>query len=165
MEPRTFPRRHLSRGYEPRHPNLHLRTQSIHPCIILVFSIKSAASNETETATVATLCRASTKNYGIDIEGDFDQIKSFRRFLLFARDTIKFRRPMEPDIHWSAMAGHASTLVVNGGHYDAIVTVENFKEDMKSVMSRIPAKHDLDIDTMPRFNESEGPRPQTRAPP
>ena len=105
-----------------------------------------------------------TKNYGIDIEGDFDQIKSFRRFLLFARDTIKFRRPMEPDIHWSAMAGHASTLVVNGGHYDAIVTVENFKEDMKSVMSRIPTKHDLDIDTMPRFNESEGHGPKRAHP-
>jgi hypothetical protein len=105
-----------------------------------------------------------TNNYGIDIEDDFDQIKSFRRFLLFARDTVKFRRPMEPDIHWSAMAGHASTLVVNGGHYDAIVTVENFKEDMKSVMSRIETTHSLDIDTMPRFNESEGHGPKRAHP-
>ncbi|MEG4641429.1 hypothetical protein VB636_00820, partial [Paracoccus sp. APAP_BH8] len=24
--------------------------------------------------------------------------------LLFARDTIRWRRPMEPDIHWSAMS-------------------------------------------------------------
>lgn len=105
-----------------------------------------------------------TKQYGIDIEGDFDQIKSFRRFLLFARDTIKFRRPMEPDIHWSAMAGHASTLVVNGGHYDAIVTVENFKQDMKSVMSHIDAVHALDIETIPRFNESEGHGPKRAHP-
>lgn len=73
---------------------------------------------------------------------------------------MKFHHPMEPDIRWSAMACHASTLVVNGGHYNAIVTVENFKEDMKSVMSRIPAKHTLDIDAIPRFNESKGHGPK-----
>ncbi|HBN31573.1 MAG TPA: hypothetical protein DD416_10235, partial [Rhodobacteraceae bacterium] len=49
------------------------------------------------------------QKYGIEVEGDFDQIASFRRFLLFARDTVKFRKPMDPDIHWSGMAGHAST--------------------------------------------------------
>jgi len=37
-------------------------------------------------------------NYGIEVGGDdgkgeFDQIASFRRFLLFARDTIRWRRP------------------------------------------------------------------------
>jgi hypothetical protein len=105
-----------------------------------------------------------TQKYGVDIEGDFDQIKSFRRFLLFARDTIRFRRPMEPDIHWSAMAGHASTLVVNGGHFDAIVTVENFQQEMKSVLSRIETPHTLDINTMPRFNESEGHGPKRAHP-
>lgn len=101
-----------------------------------------------------------TEQYGVQVDGDFDQIKSFRRFLLFARDTIKFRRPMDPDIHWSAMAGHAATLVVNGGHFDSIVTVENFKDDMKSVMSKVDAAYHLDIDTMPRFNESEGHGPK-----
>ena len=55
-----------------------------------------------------------TQKYGIDVGGDdgtadFDQIASFRRFLLFARDTIRWRKPMEPDIHWSAMSGHVST--------------------------------------------------------
>ena len=60
------------------------------------------------------------QKYGVEVGGedgkeDFDLIKSFRRFLLFARDTIKFRKPMEPDIHWSAMSGHISTFVVNGG--------------------------------------------------
>ena len=54
------------------------------------------------------------QRYGVDVgspENDFafDQIASFRRFLLFARDTIRWRRPMEPDIHWSAMSGHIAT--------------------------------------------------------
>jgi len=45
------------------------------------------------------------QRYGIEV-GDpengfeFDQIQSFRRFLLFARDTIRWRPPMDPDIHW-----------------------------------------------------------------
>lgn len=44
------------------------------------------------------------QKYGIEVgspedDFDFDQVKSFRRFLLFARDTIKYRRPMDPDIH------------------------------------------------------------------
>ena len=44
------------------------------------------------------------QKYGVEVGGedgkeDFDQIKSFRRFLHFARYTIKFRKPMEPDIH------------------------------------------------------------------
>ena len=60
------------------------------------------------------------QKYGIEIGGEdgkqeFDQVQSFRRFLLFARDTIRFRKPMEPDIHWSAMSGHISTFIVNGG--------------------------------------------------
>lgn len=104
------------------------------------------------------------EKYGIEIDGEFDQIQAFRRFLLFARDTIKFHSPMEPDIHWAAMAGHASTLVRNGGHYDAIVTVENFQEDMKGVLSRIDIAHPIDIETMPRFNESEGHGPKRAHP-
>ncbi len=104
------------------------------------------------------------QKYGIEVEGDFDQIASFRRFLLFARDTIKFRRPMDPDIHWSAMAGHASTLITGGGHYDAIISTEDFKTGMKAVMKQIDTKYDLDIDTMPRFNESEGHGPKRMHP-
>ena len=44
------------------------------------------------------------QKYGIEVGGDdgkqdFDQIASFRRFLLFARDTIRFKKPMEADIN------------------------------------------------------------------
>jgi hypothetical protein len=69
------------------------------------------------------------QKYGIEVGGpdgsdEFDQIRSFRRFLLFARDTIRWRRPMDPDIHWSAMSGHISTFVVGGGRYDHIFWTE-----------------------------------------
>ena len=104
------------------------------------------------------------RKYGVEVEGDFDQIASFRRFLLFARDTIKYRRPMDPDIHWSAVAGHASTLVKNGGRYDKIISTEDFQVGMKDVLKNIDIKHTLDIDTMPRFNESEGHGPKRAHP-
>ena len=104
------------------------------------------------------------QKYGVEVEGDFDQIASFRRFLLFVRDTIKYRRPMDPDIHWSSVFGHASTLVTGGGHYDMIITTEDFKTGMKEVLKHIEVKHPLDIDTMPRFNESEGHGPKRAHP-
>jgi sulfotransferase famil protein len=105
-----------------------------------------------------------TRKYGIEVEGDFDQIKSFRRFLLFARDTIRYRRPMDPDIHWSAVSGHASTLIVNGGRYNKVIATENFKQGMKEVLKNIEVAHPLDIDNMPRFNESEGHGPKRAHP-
>lgn len=104
------------------------------------------------------------QRYGIEVEGDFDQIKSFRRFALFVRDSIKYRRPMDPDIHWSAVAGHVSTLIKNGGRYDKIISTEDFKTGMKDVVGHIEVKHPLDIDTMPRFNESEGHGPKRAHP-
>ena len=104
------------------------------------------------------------RKYGVEVEGDFDQIASFRRFLLFARDTIKYRRPMDPDIHWSAVAGHASTLVKNGGRYDKIISTEDFQTGIKDVLKNIEVKHTLDIDNMPRFNESEGHGPKRAHP-
>ncbi len=104
------------------------------------------------------------QKYGIEIEGDFDQIASFRRFLLFARDTIKWRRPMDPDIHWSAMSGHISTYIVNGGSYDSIFFTEKFNEGMQQVLDKLEVAHPVDLAAMPRFNESEGHGP-TRAHP
>jgi hypothetical protein len=105
-----------------------------------------------------------TQRYGVLVEGEFDQIASFRRFLLFVRDTIRFRKPMEPDIHWSSCAGHVSTLVQGGGRYDIIFATEAFNAGMKQVLSRVELKHPLDIDTMPRFNESSGHGPRRAHP-
>ena len=97
-------------------------------------------------------------------EFDFDQIKSFRRFLLFARDTIRFRRPMDPDIHWSAMTGHISTFIVNGGTYDNIFWTEKFNDGMQSVLDQIEVPHEVKLDEIPRFNESEGHGPKRAHP-
>lgn len=105
------------------------------------------------------------QRYGIDIGSpennfDFDQIASFRRFLLFARDTIRWRRPMDPDIHWSAMSGHISTYIVNGGRYDRIFFTEKFNEGMQEVLDHASVKNSLNLDDVPRFNESEGHGPK-----
>ena len=82
------------------------------------------------------------QKYGIEVGSpedgiEFDQIQSFRRFLLFARDTIRWRRPMDPDIHWSAMSGHVSTFVISGGRYDNIFWTEQFNDGMQSVLDAI----------------------------
>lgn len=102
--------------------------------------------------------------YGVDVEGDFDQIKSFRRFLLFARDTIRFRKPMDPDIHWSSTSGHAATLVANGGRYDHIFATEAFNEGMQVVLDKVGVLHPIDLSALPRFNESEGHGPKRSFP-
>ncbi len=110
-----------------------------------------------------------TQKYGVDVggpdgNGDFDQIASFRRFLLFARDTIRWKKPMEPDIHWSAMAGHVSTYVVNGGRYDHIFFTEKFDEGMSVVLKKTKQNHKVDLKKIPRFNESEGHGPKRAHP-
>jgi hypothetical protein len=105
------------------------------------------------------------QKYGIDVGNPadglaFDQIKSFRRFLLFARDTIRWRKPMEPDIHWSAMSGHIGTFIANGGRYDHIFWTEQFDAGMQAVLDRTDRPHAIDLATIPRFNESEGHGPK-----
>jgi hypothetical protein len=109
------------------------------------------------------------QKYGVEV-GDpasgfeFDQIRSFRRFLLFARDTIRWRRPMEPDIHWSAMSGHVSTYILNGGRYDHIFWTEDFNPGMQVVLDNIKTKKKVDLKKIPRFNESEGHGPKRAHP-
>lgn len=110
------------------------------------------------------------QRYGIDVGSPengfaFDQIASFRRFLLLARDTIRFRKPIEPDIHWSAMSGHVSTLIRNGGRYDRIFFTERFNDGMQSVLDAAPVPHPVDLSQVPRFNESEGHGPKRAHPP
>ncbi|AGT08207.1 sulfotransferase family protein [Paracoccus aminophilus] len=105
------------------------------------------------------------QRYGIEVGSpednfDFDQIKSFRRFLLFARDTIRWRRPMEPDIHWSAVSGHVATFIANGGRYDQIFFTEKFDEGMAKVLAATETPVNVDLTKVPRFNESEGHGPK-----
>ena len=101
---------------------------------------------------------------GATPDDDFDQIAAFRKFLLFVRDTIKFRHPMHPDIHWAPMAGHAATLVNNGGKYDKIFATEQFGDGMSGVLGDVEVQHDTDLTNLPRFNESEGHGPKRAHP-
>ncbi len=112
----------------------------------------------------ADLVPSLHRRYGVDVEEGFDQIKSFRRFLLFVRDTILFRKPMAPDIHWSSMSGHISTLVQNGGVINKIVRTEFFDDDMCEVVSSYDKNFEPELDPMPRFNESEGHGPKREFP-
>jgi hypothetical protein len=109
------------------------------------------------------------QKYGIEVGGDdgkqeFDQIRSFRRFLLLARDTIRWRKPMDPDIHWSSQAGHVSTFIVNGGRYDRIFWTEKFDEGMGEVLASVKTPVSIDLQSIPRFNESEGHGPKRAHP-
>jgi hypothetical protein len=104
------------------------------------------------------------QKYGIEVEGEFDQIRSFRRFLLFARDTITWRRPMPPDIHWSDMAGHVGTFIANGGRYDRVFFTEDFNTGMSDVLAQVGPRHPVDPAAIPRFNESEGHGPRRAYP-
>ena len=71
---------------------------------------------------------------------------------------------MEPDIHWSAMSGHVSTFIVNGGRYNKIFWTETFNDGMQEVLSAIDTPHRVDLGSIPRFNESEGHGPKRAHP-
>lgn len=104
------------------------------------------------------------QTYGVEVEGDFDQIASFRRFLLFARDTIRFRKPMDPDIHWAPQADHVATLIANGGRYDRIIHTEEFTPGMEGLLDSIAPPHTVDLTAVPRFNESAAHGPKRAYP-
>ena len=109
------------------------------------------------------------QQYGVDVGSPengfaFDQIASFRRFLLFARDTIRWRKPMEPDIHWSSMSGHIGTFIANGGRYDRILFTETLGDGMARMLQSARTPVRVDMSRVPRFNESEGHGPRRAHP-
>ena len=71
---------------------------------------------------------------------------------------------MDPDIHWSAMSGHVSTFICNGGRYDNIFFTEKFNEGMQSVLDAVETPVSVDLNAIPRFNESEGHGPKRAHP-
>ena len=113
---------------------------------------------------VPMICEHYDMEIGATPDDDFDQVRAFRKFLLFVRDTIKFRHPMHPDIHWAPMAGHAATLVNNGGSYDLVFPTEAFNDGMGAVLGKVELAHDTDLENLPRFNESEGHGPKRAHP-
>jgi hypothetical protein len=90
---------------------LHLRPQPLHPDPVVLLRQDLQASSATVSRYRGNLDSGTrdpeVRHRGTavpDGKDDFDQIASFRRFLLFARDTIRWKKPMDPDIHWSSMA-------------------------------------------------------------
>jgi hypothetical protein len=71
---------------------------------------------------------------------------------------------MDPDIHWSAMSGHLSTFIVNGGRYDAIFFTETFNDGMQGVLDAIETPVKVSLPDVPRFNESQGHGPKRAHP-
>lgn len=99
--------------------------------------------------------------YGVRPDApEFDQIAAFRRFVLFVRDTVRHRKPMDPDIHWSPQAGHVGTIVRGGGTYALIAPMERLHDGLARVYRLAPLAHPPDLAALPRFNEGAalGPR-------
>ena len=71
---------------------------------------------------------------------------------------------MAPDIHWSSVSGHVSTLISGGGRYDHIFWTERFDDGMQHVLDTITTPHAVDLPKVPRFNESEGQGPKRAHP-
>ncbi|SDW21216.1 sulfotransferase family protein [Roseicitreum antarcticum] len=92
------------------------------------------------------------QNYGVQTTGDFDQIASFRRFLLFARDTLAFGKPQAADIHWLPQTHHLRPLIRAGGRYDAVFQIEDFGAGMAGVLAQVRTPHAVALDAVPRFN-------------
>lgn len=92
------------------------------------------------------------QNYGVQTTGDFDQIASFRRFLLFARDTLAFGKPQAADVHWLPQTHHLRPLIRAGGHYDAVFQIEDFANGIAGVLAQVRTPHAVAPDTVPRFN-------------
>lgn len=110
-----------------------------------------------------------SQKYGFEIwdeenSDDFDQIRNFRRFLLFARDTVHWRRPITPDIHWIPMSNHISWYIRGGGHFRSIISTENFGPEMQNVLDSINSPSQVNLSQTPRFNESEGHGPKRAHP-
>ena len=58
------------------------------------------------------------------------------------------------------MSGHIATFIVNGGRYDQIFFTEKFNEGMQKVLDAAETPVKLDVNEVPRFNESEGHGPK-----
>lgn len=132
--------------------------------VLSAFFDKAAGVQRNGSRYRAGILPDMMRRYGVDLEGDFDQIAAFRRFLMFVRDTTRFHKPMDPDIHWSSQSGHISTLVRGGGRYALIAPMERFTQGMAAALALAPTAHPPDLAALPRFNESEGHGPKRAHP-
>ncbi len=92
-----------------------------------------------------------------------DQVAASWRVLHFARDTVRWRRPMDPDVRWPAQAGNIGTFVT-GGRRDRAFGAEALDEGMQEVLDGTATPHPVDLEAIPRSNESEGHGPRRAHP-
>ena len=53
---------------------------------------------------------------------------------------------------------------MNGGRYNKIFWTEKFNEGMQEVLDQVETPHNVDLEHIPRFNESEGHGPKRAHP-
>lgn len=99
---------------------------------------------------------AALKDYGVDPEAD--PVRAFRRFVIFARDSILFNQPMPPNMHWAPMAWHAAATVHLGLPFDDLGHVETCEADIARLMSEVAKERVVVPPGRTRFNATEGRR-------
>jgi hypothetical protein len=133
---------------EPEGLFLHLRAQPLHadPVVVLRQDLRHPAQRQALPRQPGAAAGAEIRHRGRR-RGRQGRVRPDPLVpplpALFARDTIRWRRPMDPDIHWSAMSGHVSTFIVNGGRYDHIFFTEKFNEGMQVVLDNIETEHGI----------------------
>jgi hypothetical protein len=110
------------------------------------------------------------QKYGIEVGGpdgkqEFDQIASFRRFLLFARDTSSAGKS-----RWSPTSTGRRCRVISrpssstAGAMTTSSSPRSSTRACRSVLDNIETKHPGRPGDIPRFNESEGHGPKRAHP-
>jgi hypothetical protein len=95
--------------------------------------------------------RAAVADFGIDPAAD--PVAAFRRFLLFVRDNIRYREPVDPDIHWTPMARHAAAPLDLGFVYDEVFHMESFDADLGGMLRRRLPERAAEWSEIRAFNE------------
>jgi hypothetical protein len=94
-------------------------------------------------------------DYGADLRADADPIPAFRRFLLFIRDTLRFRNRFWFDRHWTPQAQHLRSFAVNGVPFDMLLRVETMDTQLTGLIAHLPEQ--TRPTALPRFNAAARP--------
>lgn len=94
-------------------------------------------------------------HYGADLASGADPRPGFRRFVLFLRDTLRFRDRFWYDRHWTPQAQHLRAFAVNSLPFDHLFHTEQFDTGLAPVLAHIPSARRPT--TLPRFNASLRP--------
>lgn len=96
----------------------------------------------------------SLEKKGILRDSDIDHVKNFRKFVLFTRDCVLYKKPMKVDFHWSPQLGMVNSLLRKHVLYDHIIHTETIIPQLKTIMNKIEPQFPVDLDSMPKTNTS-----------